>query len=134
RPTPGAARPRPPPRSGPMARGSRSSARPIARTRRRSPEAQARRQRIDGLKGVTAPTEADRSSDDPGTFVEFLQQVVGSAFHRLVPPLGRAVDARDQAGSVHTPEVSRDEGVPGLRLLVGAIGEAEVPRRVVAPA
>src|SRR4029079_12273293 len=65
--------------------------------------------------------------------VEVLQQLVGSQLDVLVPPLGRAVDAGDQPGPVHAPQVAVDEGVARLGLVVGALGETEVPGRVVLP-
>ena len=62
-----------------------------------------------------------------------LQQVVGGQLDVLVPPLGGAVDARDQAGAVDPAEVAVHERVPRLGLVVGALGQAEVPRAVVVP-
>ena len=65
--------------------------------------------------------------------VEALQEVVRGELDLLVPPLGRPVDARDQAGAVHPAEVAVDEGVPRLGLVVGALGEPEVPGGVLLP-
>ena len=70
----------------------------------------------------------------PSAFsVEALQQVVRGELDGLVPPLGRAVDAGDQARAVHTAEVAVDERVAGLRLVVRALGEAEMPGGVFVP-
>jgi hypothetical protein len=49
----------------------------------------------------------------------------------LVPPLGRAVVARDQAHPVEPPEVAVHECVARLRLVGDAFGQAQVPRRVL---
>lgn len=54
-------------------------------------------------------------------------------FDQRVPPLRGAVDARDEAAAVHPPEVALDEGVPGLGLVVGALGQPEVPCAIVRP-
>jgi len=51
----------------------------------------------------------------------------------LVPPLGRPVDAGDQAGAVQAPEVAVDEREAPLALVRGALGETEVPLAVVLP-
>ena len=49
----------------------------------------------------------------------------------LVPPLGGPVVAGDQAHPVHPSEVAVHESVACLRLVGGALGQAEVPERVV---
>ena len=49
----------------------------------------------------------------------------------LVPPLGGAVVAGDQAHPVQPPEVAVHERVARLRLVGGALGQPEVPERVV---
>ena len=49
----------------------------------------------------------------------------------LVAPLGRAVVAGDQAYPVEPPEVAVHECVARLRLVGGALGQAEVPGRVL---
>ena len=51
----------------------------------------------------------------------------------LVAPLGCPVVAGDQPHSMHAAEVAVHERVPGLRLLGGAFGEAEVPGGVFLP-
>ena len=51
----------------------------------------------------------------------------------LVPPFGRPVHAGDDAHPVDAPEVTVDEGVPGLGLVVGTVGETEVPARILLP-
>jgi hypothetical protein len=65
--------------------------------------------------------------------IQELQQLVRRQLDLLVSPLGGAVVAGDQARAVQAAEVSVDEGVTRLGLLRSALGEAEVPLRVVAP-
>src|SRR3954470_20684479 len=80
-------------------------------------------------------TAAGTSSvgDEAAPPVEALEQVVGRELDRLVPPLRRPVHARDQAHAVHAAEVAVDEAVAGLRLLRGALRQAEVPVGVLLP-
>ena len=52
---------------------------------------------------------------------------------RLVPPFGGAVVAGDDAHAVQAPEVAVDEGVAALRVLRGALGQAQVPGGVLVP-
>ena len=61
---------------------------------------------------------AARNSAAPG--VELLQEVVGGELDLLVAPLGRPVQAGDQADAVDAPEVAVDERVAGLGLVVRA--------------
>src|SRR5207249_6644980 len=68
-----------------------------------------------------------------GQLVQSLQEVVGSQLDLLVPPLGRPVEAGDDAHPVDAPEIPVDKGVPGLGLVGGAIGEAEMPPGVLLP-
>ena len=49
--------------------------------------------------------------------VEMLEQVVRGQLDLLVPPFRRPVDAGDQSGAVHPPEVAAHEGVAGLGLV-----------------
>src|ERR1700752_4174439 len=65
--------------------------------------------------------------------VERLQEVVRGQLDLLVAPLRRAVVTGDQAHPVQPPEVPVDEGVAGLRPVGGALGEPEVPERVLVP-
>jgi hypothetical protein len=58
---------------------------------------------------------------------------VGGELDLLVSPLGRSVDARDQAAAMETPEIAVDEGVACLRLVRGSLREPEVPLRVLGP-
>jgi len=50
-----------------------------------------------------------------------------------VLPFGCAVVAGDQAHAVQSTEVTEHEGVPGLGLIGCAIGEGEMPRRILLP-
>ena len=85
-------------------------------------------------RGISRTSNAPTERGGSGVAgVEALQQVVGGQFDRLVPPLGGPVHAGDEAGAVHPPEVAVDERVARLRLVVGPVGEAEVPRRVLVP-
>src|SRR4051812_13251450 len=68
-----------------------------------------------------------------GRRVQQLEQVVGGELDLLVPPRRRAVHAGDQAGAMQPPQVPVDERVPGLRPVVRAVREAEVPRPVLLP-
>lgn len=51
----------------------------------------------------------------------------------LVTPLGGAVLAGDETHAVQSAEVAKDERVPGLSLVIRAIGETEMPAGVVVP-
>ena len=86
-----------------------------------------------GVVFPTAPPQTNRRSGDAGGLVQLLEQVVGGELDRLVPPLRGAVDAGDQPGAVHPAEVAVDERVAGLGLVVGALGQAEVPGGVLLP-
>ena len=72
-------------------------------------------------------------SADAGDVVEALEEPVRGELDGFVPPLRRAVDARNQTGAMHATEVAVDERIAGLRLIVCAFGEAEVPGRVFIP-
>jgi two-component system OmpR family sensor kinase len=65
--------------------------------------------------------------------VQPLQELVGGQLDLLVPPLGGPVHAGDDAHPVDAPEIPVDEGVPGLRLVVGPLGQAEVPAGILIP-
>lgn len=56
---------------------------------------------------------------NPSGAVKILQEAVGRQLDLLVAPLGGAVDARDERRAVHPTEVTVDERVTRLRLLVG---------------
>jgi hypothetical protein len=58
---------------------------------------------------------------------------VGCELDLLVPPLGGAVVACNQAGPVEAAEISVDEGVSRLGFVGRAIGESDVPFAVLAP-
>ena len=45
----------------------------------------------------------------------------------LVPPLGGAVDAGDQAGAVKASKISVHKGIPRLRVVRRALGQPEMP-------
>jgi hypothetical protein len=65
--------------------------------------------------------------------VQALQEFVGGELDVLVPPLGSPVVTGDDAYAVKTAEVALDEGVPGLGVVFGAIGEPEMPPGVFLP-
>jgi two-component system, OmpR family, sensor kinase len=65
--------------------------------------------------------------------VQPLQELVGGELDLLVPPLGGPVHAGDDAHPVDAPEIPVDEGVPGLGLVGGPLGQAEVPAGVLFP-
>src|SRR5689334_5881545 len=84
----------------------------------------------------TPPMVASGMAPPPGSGpdrVEVLEQVVGSQLDLLVLPLGRPVDAGDEAGAVHPAEVAVHEGVAGLGLVGGPDGEPQVPGGVLGP-
>ena len=56
-----------------------------------------------------------------------------SELDRLVAPLGRPIDAGDQARPVDPLEVPADECVAGLRPVGRAVGQPEVPQGVLVP-
>lgn len=58
---------------------------------------------------------------------------MGGELDFLVPPLRRSILTRDQARAMDTTKVSVDERVPGLGVVVGTLGEAEVPLGVLLP-
>src|SRR6266487_3526162 len=68
-----------------------------------------------------------------GLLVQSLEQVVGGQLDLLMPPLGRPVQAGDDAHPVDAPEIPVDKCVPGLGLVGGAVGEAEMPPGVFLP-
>src|SRR3954447_12614862 len=68
-----------------------------------------------------------------GRGVQQLEKVVRGELDLLVPPRRRAVHAGDQAGAMQPPQVPVHEGVPGLRPVLRAVREAEVPRPVLLP-
>src|SRR6476646_9068155 len=63
--------------------------------------------------------------------VQILEELVRSKLDLLVAPLGGSVVAGDQAHPVQPPEVAVHERVARLRLVSGAVGQAQVPERVV---
>src|SRR4051812_45627607 len=58
---------------------------------------------------------------------------MGGELDLLVTPFGRAVVAGDDPGAVDAAEVAVDERVARFGLVVGALGEPQVPRRVLLP-
>src|SRR5450432_535318 len=80
----------------------------------------------------TAPGVPGGSGAGAGA-VEVLQQVMGCEFDLLVPPLRGPVLTCDQAHAMDTAKVPVDERVPGLGLVGGAIGQAEMPACVLVP-
>ena len=59
---------------------------------------------------------------------------MGRQLDLLVAPFGRPVVTGDDPGPMHAAEVAVDEGVPRLRLVGRALGEAQMPGRVLLPA
>src|SRR3954447_10406965 len=64
--------------------------------------------------------------------IQVLQQLVRSQLDLLVAPLGRAVMTGDQAHAMHAAKVAVHERVAPLRLVVGVLGERQMPERVLA--
>ena len=58
---------------------------------------------------------------------------MGRELDLLVAPLGGPVVAGDDPGPVDPPEVAVDERVAGLRLAGRALGQPDVPERVILP-
>jgi hypothetical protein len=88
---------------------------------------QARRESC-ALPGRRSRVRAARRCELPSTLhVEELQEFVGGQLDLLVPPLGRAEVAGDDARAVQAAEVAEYEGVAGLRLVRGAVGEPKMP-------
>jgi hypothetical protein len=65
--------------------------------------------------------------------VEVLEQVVGGELDLLVVPFGGPVLAGDQAHAVEAAEVAVHEGVAGLGLAAGAVGQGQVPQGGLLP-
>jgi hypothetical protein len=63
-----------------------------------------------------APVGRDSRASGAGSIQE-LQEIVRCQLDLLVPPLGGAVMARNEAGAVEAAEVSVDEGVSSLGLV-----------------
>src|ERR1044072_7228997 len=68
-----------------------------------------------------------------GLGVEIQQQMMCGDLAILVPPLGGPVHARDESRAVHPAQVTVDEGVARLGAVRSALGEPEMPLRVVLP-
>ena len=99
----------------------RGAARPRKTGSRRSPPG----------SPATPPAEAARAL--AAGLVEHLEQLVGGELDLLVAPLRGPVVAGDQAGAMHAAQVAVDERVAGLGLVGGALGEPQVPGRVLVP-
>jgi len=85
-----------------------------------------------GEEPCSATAAASRFSSLPrAPRVQILEEFVRGEFDLLVPPLGGAVVAGDQAHPVQPPEVAIHKRVARLRLVGGALGQAQVPERVV---
>ena len=99
-------------------------------THRRCPATPDSASRFTGRPGPTGPGRT-LSSGDPA--VEVLQQLVRGELDLLVPPLRCTVVAGDQPHPMETTEVAEDECVARFGLLSRALGEAEMPARVLLP-
>src|SRR6476620_3455499 len=82
-------------------------------------------------KGDACLPATRRSSG--GLSVEVLQELVCCKLDLLVPPLRRAVVAGDQPYPVQPATVAINKRVASLRLLVHALGKAEMPVGVLLP-
>src|SRR6476620_4280816 len=85
-----------------------------------------------------APPQAAHPTQRPACVsgfpaVQALQELVGGELDLLVPPLGSPVLTGDDAHAMQTAEVAVDEGVPGLGVVFGAIGQPEMPPGVFLP-
>ena len=72
-------------------------------------------------------------SDQAALTVEHLEQLVRGELDLLVAPFGRTEVAGDDPGSMDPAQVPEHERVARLGLVVGALGEAEVPVGVLVP-
>src|SRR4051794_5420190 len=70
---------------------------------------------------------------NPSCPVEVLQEVVSAQLDRLVAPLGRPVDTGDERAAVHPPEVTENEGVTRLGVVVGRGTHTQVPGGALVP-
>jgi hypothetical protein len=68
-----------------------------------------------------------RSSTPRALGVQVLEKLVRGEFDVLVPPFGGAKVAGDQSHPVQPAEIAVHKRVARLRLVVGAVGQAEVP-------
>lgn len=73
------------------------------------------------------------STSGPTPAVEVLEQIVSSQFDLFVIPFGCSISTGDQAHSMDSTKVPVAERVPALGLIVGAVGQPEVPRRIRVP-
>src|SRR5213592_4925381 len=89
------------------------------------------------LLGGQENAVADSETVSPGGLgsrgVECLQEFVGLSLNLLVPPLGGAVQAGDQAASVKAAEVTVHERVSRLGLVGSALRQPQEPTRVLLP-
>jgi hypothetical protein len=92
-----------------------------------------RRQFLSKVQNVL-PMERPDGSALTRRCIQVLQQVVGSEFDVLVPPLRCSIHRRDQCRAMYSAEVAKDECVPGLGFLCCPVGETEVPCGVLLPA
>ena len=77
------------------------------------------------------PAQANPVVADPA--VEVLQELVRGELDLLVPPLRCPVVAGDQPHPMETTKVAVDECMARFGLLSRALGEAEMPARVLLP-
>jgi nitroimidazol reductase NimA-like FMN-containing flavoprotein (pyridoxamine 5'-phosphate oxidase superfamily) len=81
---------------------------------------------------ATSPSERSPPPSGAG-LVEELQELVHGEVDLFVPPLGRAIVARNKPGSVDTSEISVDECVARFRVLGRSAGETQMPFAVFLP-
>jgi hypothetical protein len=72
---------------------------------------------------VPFPALLARERLSGASVVKNLQQVIGRALNRLMPPLSGPVQARNEADAMQAAEVSVDERVPRLGVIGWALGQ-----------
>src|SRR3984893_12744940 len=76
---------------------------------------------------------SDRDLPSSLGFVETLQELMGGELKLFMLPLRGSKVTCDQAHPMHATEVTIDEPVPGLRVVVRSVGQAEMPFPVLVP-
>jgi hypothetical protein len=85
------------------------------------------------IRAIGAAINRHRERRSGASVVKNLQQVIGSALDRLVPPLGCPVQARNDAYAMQAAEVPVDERVLRLGVIGRPLGQPEMPSRVLLP-